>query len=89
MNNECFTIPEILFHPSDIGIKEMGISEAIVDSVESCFDGKKICWKIIFVSIFIKLIFSLCKIGEIKPHLYSNIILIGGNALFNGYRDRM
>ena len=26
-------------HPSDIGINEMGIPEAIVDSVESCVKG--------------------------------------------------
>ncbi len=39
MNNECFTIPELLFNPSDIGINEMGISEAIVDSVQSCYKG--------------------------------------------------
>ncbi|EDO31145.1 predicted protein [Nematostella vectensis] len=35
MNNERFTVPEILFHPSDIGIHEMGIPEAIVDSVSA------------------------------------------------------
>ncbi|XP_013398165.1 actin-related protein 6 [Lingula anatina] len=29
MNNERFAVPEILFHPSDVGIQEMGISEAI------------------------------------------------------------
>lgn len=31
--NECFSIPELLFHPSDIGIQQMGIPEAIPDSV--------------------------------------------------------
>lgn len=39
LNNERFTIPELLFNPSDIGIKEMGISEAIVDSIKSCYSG--------------------------------------------------
>ena len=33
--NERFTVPEILFHPSDIGIQQMGIPEAIVDSVQA------------------------------------------------------
>ncbi|KAF6722117.1 Actin-related protein 6 [Oryzias melastigma] len=33
--NERFAVPETLFHPSDIGIQEMGIPEAIVDSVQS------------------------------------------------------
>jgi len=35
MNNERFTIPELLFTPSDIGIPEMGISEAVIESVSS------------------------------------------------------
>uniref|UniRef100_A0A3P8RNQ2 Actin-related protein 6 n=1 Tax=Amphiprion percula TaxID=161767 RepID=A0A3P8RNQ2_AMPPE len=33
--NERFAVPEMLFHPSDIGIQEMGIPEAIVDSIQS------------------------------------------------------
>lgn len=34
MNNERFAVPELLFHPSDIGIHEMGIPEAIIHSIE-------------------------------------------------------
>ncbi|XP_028307095.1 actin-related protein 6 isoform X1 [Gouania willdenowi] len=33
--NERFAVPEMLFHPSDIGIQEMGIPEAIVHSVQA------------------------------------------------------
>ncbi|CAH8853601.1 unnamed protein product [Trichobilharzia szidati] len=29
LNNERFTVPELLFHPSDVGYKEMGLTEAI------------------------------------------------------------
>lgn len=36
MNNERFSIPEILFHPSDVGIKQMGIPEAIMDCLKAC-----------------------------------------------------
>ncbi|XP_025422340.1 actin-related protein 6-like isoform X1 [Sipha flava] len=36
LNNERFMIPEILFHPSDIGIQQMGIPEAIVFSINLC-----------------------------------------------------
>lgn len=36
LNNERFTIPEILFRPSDIGIKQMGIPEAIICATEAC-----------------------------------------------------
>ncbi|XP_027886653.1 actin-related protein 6 isoform X1 [Xiphophorus couchianus] len=33
--NERFAVPEMLFHPSDIGIQEMGIPETIADAVQS------------------------------------------------------
>ncbi len=33
LNHERFAIPELLFRPSDVGINEMGISEAIVYSI--------------------------------------------------------
>ncbi|KAI8354418.1 actin family [Mortierella sp. GBAus27b] len=38
MNNERFTVPEILFHPSDIGMEQAGIPEAIVDAISACDD---------------------------------------------------
>ncbi|CAL8291888.1 unnamed protein product [Boreogadus saida] len=33
LTNERFAVPETLFHPSDIGIQEMGIPEAVVRSI--------------------------------------------------------
>ncbi len=36
MNNERFMVPEVLFRPSDIGICQMGLSEAVVEAVTSC-----------------------------------------------------
>lgn len=33
---ERFTIPEILFRPSDIEMKQLGLAETIVKSIESC-----------------------------------------------------
>lgn len=36
LNNERFAIPELLFHPSDVGIPQMGIPEAIMHSISSC-----------------------------------------------------
>ena len=38
MANDRFTVPEILFNPSDIGINQAGISEAIAQSVQKCPD---------------------------------------------------
>jgi actin-related protein 6 len=36
MQNERVTVPELLFHPSDVGINQMGIPEMICDSVMAC-----------------------------------------------------
>jgi len=35
MNNERFTVPELLFNPSDVGIQQMGIPEAIHHSIQT------------------------------------------------------
>ena len=40
MNNERFAVPEILLNPSDVGIQEMGIAEAICHSVNTLPIGK-------------------------------------------------
>lgn len=62
--NERFQVPEILFNPSDVGISQVGIVEAIVDSIN-----------------------SLPK--QIRPMLYNNIVLIGGNANIPGFKERV
>uniref|UniRef100_A0A1Y1K9S5 Actin-related protein 6 n=1 Tax=Photinus pyralis TaxID=7054 RepID=A0A1Y1K9S5_PHOPY len=36
LNNERFTVPELLFHPSDIGIESVGIAECIVKCIHAC-----------------------------------------------------
>lgn len=36
MNNERFSVPEVIFHPSDIGINQMGLSEAVKLSIQQC-----------------------------------------------------
>lgn len=35
LNNERFMVPEAFLHPSDIGMEEAGVAEAIVESVEA------------------------------------------------------
>lgn len=40
MNAERFTIPEILFRPSIIGIDQAGIAESIYNSVEELPERK-------------------------------------------------
>ena len=39
MNVERFSIPELLFHPSDIGIQEMGVAEAVIHTVSQTPPG--------------------------------------------------
>ncbi|CAG9807802.1 unnamed protein product [Chironomus riparius] len=64
LNNERFTVPELLFHPSDLGINQMGIAEATVDAINACPE-------------------------ETRPHLYANIIVMGGSSKFPGIRNRL
>lgn len=40
VNVERFAVPEILFSPSDIGVLQMGIPEAIATAVKKCPFGK-------------------------------------------------
>lgn len=39
MNNERFAVPELLFRPSDVGVQEMGITEALVHAVGTTPEG--------------------------------------------------
>jgi len=64
MNNERFSVPELLFHPSDVGINQMGLAETIVYSIKKCPE-------------------------EAQSHLFKNIIVTGGNALFPGFKERL
>lgn len=64
MNNERVQVPELLFHPSDLGVDQIGVSYAIHHSIESLPE-------------------------EVRPHLYANILLIGGNACFKNFKERI
>jgi actin-related protein 6 len=64
MNNERITVPEVLFHPSDIGVNQAGIVETILQSIS-----------------------ATC--ADMRPALFSNILLIGGNAAFPGFKERL
>lgn len=35
METERFTVPELLFHPSDVGIEQAGIAESISQCIQS------------------------------------------------------
>ena len=40
MNNERFAVPELLFHPSDVGVQEMGVAEALVYAISTLPEGR-------------------------------------------------
>ncbi|KAF7273592.1 hypothetical protein GWI33_013700 [Rhynchophorus ferrugineus] len=64
LNNERFVVPEILFHPSDIGMKSMGIAEAAVKSIFCCPEKE-------------------------RRSLAKNIVVVGGNCKFPGFKERL
>lgn len=41
MNQERFMVPELLFRPSDLGLSQMGLAEAVVEAVEECGEAAR------------------------------------------------
>ncbi|KAK5995363.1 Actin-related protein 6 [Cladobotryum mycophilum] len=64
LRNERFTVPELIFHPSDIGMRQPGLAEAIHQSLHELPIG---LW----------------------PGLLANIVVVGGNSLFDGFIQRL
>ncbi|KAH7020833.1 actin family [Microdochium trichocladiopsis] len=64
LRNERFTIPEILFNPSDVGLQQPGIADVVWESLQALPIG---LW----------------------PGLLANIVVVGGNSLFEGFVERL
>ena len=64
LGNERFTVPELLFNPGDIGMKQAGLPEAVMQTMSGLPPG---LW----------------------PSMLSNILVIGGNAKFDGFLARL
>ncbi|KAI1325981.1 actin family [Xylariaceae sp. FL0255] len=64
LRNERFTIPELLFNPSDIGMNQPGLPELVRQSLE-------------------------CLPIGLWPGLLANILVVGGNSLFEGFVERL
>ncbi|CAG8443738.1 3405_t:CDS:10 [Scutellospora calospora] len=106
MNNERFTVPEILFNPSDIGMNQAGIPEVIVEAINATHPGNQ---KIVLISKKGLLVVVTDKsnlglyssilslemfpfpVNDVDLHglFYGNIVLVGGNSLFSGYKERV
>ncbi|KAI1166654.1 actin family [Nemania serpens] len=64
LRNERFTIPELLFNPSDIGMSQPGLPDLVLQSLQ-------------------------CLPHGLWPGLLANIIVVGGNSLFDGFIPRL
>ncbi|KAF4591353.1 beta-lactamase family protein [Ophiocordyceps camponoti-floridani] len=64
LRNERFAVPELLFNPSDVGIRQPGIADLVMQSLHQLPVG---LW----------------------PALLANILVVGGNSLFEGFVQRL
>lgn len=64
LRNERFAIPELVFNPSDMGLRQPGLPQLVRQSLETLPLG---LW----------------------PGLLANIVVVGGNALFDGFIQRL
>jgi actin-related protein 6 len=68
LNNERVSIPELLFHPGDLGVgtymSQAGVPELIQQSIEAAPEN-------------------------MRPLLYSNILVCGGNAQIPNFAERV
>ncbi|KAG6032326.1 Actin- protein 6 [Claviceps citrina] len=64
LRNERFVVPELVFHPSDVGMRQPGLADLVVQSLQELPLG---LW----------------------PGLLANIVVVGGNTLFDGFIQRL
>ncbi|KAL9579471.1 MAG: hypothetical protein Q9212_005093, partial [Teloschistes hypoglaucus] len=64
LGNERFAVPELLFSPIDVGMKEAGLPETVMQSLSGLPQG---LW----------------------PAMLANILVVGGNSLFDGFMERL
>ena len=64
LGNERFTVPELLFSPDDVGLKEVGLPETVMQSLSGLPPG---LWSA----------------------MLSNVLVVGGNAKFPGFVERL
>ncbi|KAH7157329.1 actin family [Dactylonectria estremocensis] len=64
LRNERFAVPELIFNPTDGGIRQPGLADLVQDSLHELPVG---LW----------------------PSMLANIVVVGGNALFDGFIQRL
>ncbi|KAB5591148.1 Actin-like protein ARP6 [Ceratobasidium theobromae] len=71
MNNERFVVPEVLFHPSDIGLAQVGLPETIAHSIESLpADMRGVAWA------NIGLVGGNCLFDGFEKRLYDELVAL-------------
>lgn len=64
LRNERFSVPELIFSPTDMGMRQPGLADLVVESLNELPIG---LW----------------------PSLLANILVVGGNTLFDGFIQRL
>ena len=64
LGSQRIKVPELLFNPGDIGMKEGGVPEVVMQSLQAIPTG---LW----------------------PVMLANIVVVGGNAKFEGFVERL
>lgn len=64
LGNERFIVPELLFNPRDVGLRQPGIPEMVLQSLSVVPTG---LW----------------------PGMLANILVVGGNAMMEGFTQRL
>jgi actin-related protein 6 len=51
LSNERFSVPEVLFHPSDVGLRQAGLGEVVLQSIMACpeYLREALCANIVLV----------------------------------------
>lgn len=80
--NERFVIPELLFHPSDVGIRQVTVAYLLIARLPSWLRPQMGIPEAVMESI------RACP-PETVPHIFPNIVVVGGCALFPGMQTRM
>jgi actin-related protein 6 len=92
MNNERFTVPELLFRPDDIGMYPPNFD--LVYDLANCASYR--CY-LIFILIGLDqaglaatISFSISLLpSDLQGMFWANIGLIGGTTKFSGFRERL
>ena len=92
MNNERFTVPELLFRPDDIG---MYLEEYDVVVIVASYRFFNILFFLIHIGLdqaglAATISFSISLLpSDLQGMFWANIGLIGGTTKFNGFRERL